>query len=151
MLSKLKAFITWPIAAVLIAGGLVYAALLIFAPPDVRHALLTTSGVLLGANGLVWTLVAAQLTPGGKARPSTDDSEGPPTRNLRPPPGAALCLAFAIVVLACAGCEVRRARVKVARIQRECSAAYENAATPEQVDEIDERCSAAYEEVRRGR
>lgn len=103
MLSKIRQFITPPIAAVLIAGGLIFAALLVFAPPDVRTALLSTSGMLLGANGLVWTFVAAQLQPGKPAPISSADADGPPTRNLRPPPMLTLMLVFVLLALA-TGC-----------------------------------------------
>lgn len=53
-MSKLKEWMTWPIAAVVIVGGLIFGAIVIFAPADARTE-------LIGANGLLWTLVASYL------------------------------------------------------------------------------------------
>lgn len=49
-MNKLKDWITWPVAVVLIAGGLSFTAIALWAPPDAREA-------LLGANSLIWTLI----------------------------------------------------------------------------------------------
>lgn len=53
-MEKLKSWMTWPIAAVLIAGAVCFAAIVMFAPPE-------TQTLLFGANGLVWSIVAAYL------------------------------------------------------------------------------------------
>jgi hypothetical protein len=50
MLSTIKAFITWPIAAVLVVGALCFTAISLWAPPGVRE-------VFYGGNGLLWTIV----------------------------------------------------------------------------------------------
>lgn len=49
MLDKIKKFVTWPIAFVLVGGGLVFGAVAIWAPPEARE-------LLLGANGFVCTV-----------------------------------------------------------------------------------------------
>lgn len=55
MLEKIKSSLTWPVAAVVMAGGVCYTAIAIFAP---HEAGMLREG-LMGANGLLWTLVAA--------------------------------------------------------------------------------------------
>lgn len=52
------------------------------------------------------------------------------------------------VTTACAPLQTRRA---VRRIEDRCSAAYERATTPAEVDAIHARCAAQYEEVRDAR
>lgn len=60
MLDKLKD--NWPAAAVLIAGGIIFLLIALFAPPDVREW-------LWGANGLLCTVIALfQRSPGDRRR-----------------------------------------------------------------------------------
>lgn len=54
MLTKLRTFVTPSIAAVLIAGGVIFTVLALYAPADIRQE-------LIGANGIVWTVVAYAL------------------------------------------------------------------------------------------
>jgi hypothetical protein len=51
MLDKLKSVLTWPVVTLLSVGAAIFAAIAIFAPPDVRAA-------LFGAHGLLFTLIA---------------------------------------------------------------------------------------------
>ncbi len=53
-MDRLRAFVTWPIAAVLIAGAGFFTLIVLFAPPGTRET-------LLGANGLLMTLIGILL------------------------------------------------------------------------------------------
>lgn len=131
MLSKIQKFVTWPIAAVLITCGLSYVALLLLAPPDVRAALLSWAGLLVGANGLLGAFITAQLrAPSDSVRTGVSDddaAEGPPTRNIRPPSsgGAMLCLLFVAVLgfssSAC-GPTLSQTRTRHTREKAQCQA-----------------------------
>lgn len=53
-LEKIKKLLTPPVAAVVIAGGLCFTAVAIWAPPETREW-------LFGANGLLWTVASLLL------------------------------------------------------------------------------------------
>jgi hypothetical protein len=87
-LNKLK----WPAATVIIAGGVCFTLLYIFAPDELKV-------VFVGANGLLWTIVM-WLTR--LARESGDD--GPPSIPPPPLPPAALALTLVIACSTITGC-----------------------------------------------
>ena len=92
-MKNLSKLLTWPIAAVLIAGGVCFTLIAIYAEGETRDA-------LFGANGLVMSIVMALI------RMSSADS-GPPSL---PPPAALLVLAFACSTLpACGASDAMRA------------------------------------------
>lgn len=66
MLEKVKAALTWPVVTLLSVGAVLFAAIAIFAPPDVRAA-------LFGAHGLLFTLLALFMSPPGA---SSSDGDG---------------------------------------------------------------------------
>lgn len=51
---NIKDFVTWPVAAVVLGAITAFVVIMIFAPPGVRD-------YLLGANGLVTTLISAYM------------------------------------------------------------------------------------------
>lgn len=59
-MQKIKEALTWQMVAVLIAGGVMFIAIAIWAPSDTRQW-------LFGANGLLWTLVTAFIRRGSAA------------------------------------------------------------------------------------
>lgn len=83
-MDKLSRLLTWPVVALLLGGGAIFGAIVIFAPEDTRT-------LLIGANGLVWTIVAALLR---------DRDSGPPT----PPPAALLALGCVLGAGVLSGC-----------------------------------------------
>lgn len=87
-MEKLSKLMTWPMVALLIGGGVVFALTAVFAPPDVRE-------VLFGANGLLSTVIAYWLR---------SPREMPPPPPPPPPPAVLLTLAVTLLALSSAAC-----------------------------------------------
>jgi hypothetical protein len=140
-MKNLSKLITWPIAAVLIAGGVCFTLIAIYADGATRDA-------LFGANGLVMSIVMA-LT----CMSHTD--AGPPSL---PPPAALLALVFACSTLpACGASDAMRAAYaeEVARCTLNERAIVAREGTTEEEDaaalELERaRCDAALRRVEEG-
>lgn len=83
-MDRLSRLLTWPVVTLLLGGGVIFGAIVIFAPPESRE-------LLLGAHGLIATLIALYLR-------TRDD--GPPT----PPPAALLMLGCVLGAATMTGC-----------------------------------------------
>lgn len=93
-MKNLSKLMTWPIAAVLIAGGVCFTLIAIYADGATRDA-------LFGANGLVMSVFMALIR-------LTHSDSGPPSM---PPPAALLALVFAagVSLPACGASDAMRA------------------------------------------
>lgn len=89
-MKSLSKLITWPVAAILIAGAVCFTLIALYAEGETRDA-------LFGANGLLWTIVTVFIRLSGG---SGDD--GPPS--IPPPPLPPVVLATAIACSTIAGC-----------------------------------------------